>query len=181
MEHRKRLYWVIFLGLAGVIAIIPEYFFTEESASMPVQTRADFSPQEQGQLATLRSGQKSVSMRKQEGSIRREKQAVETSTDLFAPHSWYVAPPRVPVAVVPVYSPPPRRPVAPPLPFRFIGKLDDSQKMLVFLQRGEEVHVVSVGDVIDGTYRVDGVTDDRMTLVYLPLQATQSLNVGSKL
>ena len=181
MEHRKRLYWVIFLGLAGVIAIIPEYFFTEESASLPSEIRSDFSPQEQGQLAALRSSQELMSMGKQAGRIRGDEQAVATNSDLFAPHNWYVAPPLAPVAVVSVYSPPPRRPAAPPLPFRFIGKLDDSQQMLVFLQRGENVHVVRVGDVIDGTYRVDGVTDDRMTLVYLPLQVTQSLNVGSKL
>ena len=181
MDNRKRLYWCLFLGLSGAIAVIPEYFFTEEEAGMSSGVGAPFSPQEQGQLAALRSEQEPVMAGNRERRLREERQMQVSHADLFAPHNWYVAPPRAPVVAVPVSSPPPRRPAAPPLPFRFIGKLDDSQQMLVFLQRGEDVHVVRVGDVIDGTYRVEGVTDDRMTLVYLPLQVSQSLNVGSKL
>ncbi|ART83119.1 hypothetical protein CBP31_11245 [Oceanisphaera profunda] len=181
MHNRKRLYWIIFFGLAGIIAVVPEYFFTEKTDVIGV-TQADFSLDKQGQLAALRSGPESTKSGKQELGITAKGHNIAVNTDLFASHSWYVAPQRAPVVVAPVSSPlPPPKPMTPPLPFRFIGKLDDSQKVRVFLQQGEKVYVVSVGDVIDGTYRVDGVTDNLMTLLYLPLQVTQSLSVGSKL
>jgi hypothetical protein len=75
-------------------------------------------------------------------------------------------------------APPP--PSAPPLPFQFLGKLDDSETLRVFLQRGERVHTVSVGDVIDGTYRVERIAAGQMTLIYLPLNVSQTLSVGSE-
>ncbi|MGO5000041.1 hypothetical protein [Oceanisphaera sp. W20_SRM_FM3] len=177
MHNRKRLYWIIFLSVAGVVAIIPEYFLTDETDTTTVSS-ADLSMTKQGPLAALRSGSESTKSSKPSAAISNNR---AVNADLFAAHSWYVAPKRAPVALVPVsLPPPPAKPMTPPLPFRFIGKLDDSQKIRVFLQQGEKVHVVSQGDVIDGTYRVDGVTDDGMTLLYLPLQVTQSLSVGSK-
>jgi hypothetical protein len=53
--------------------------------------------------------------------------------------------------------------------------------VLVFLQRGSEVHAVRVGDVIDGTYGVRSIGSTEMVLVYLPLDIPQTLSVGSKL
>jgi Tfp pilus assembly protein PilP len=78
-------------------------------------------------------------------------------------------------------SAPPAKPKAPPLPFKFIGKLDDSQQLQVFLLRGEQVLVVREGDLIDKTYKVQRIDAERMTLVYLPLDIAQSLAVGSAL
>ena len=180
MHNRKRLYWIIFLSVASMMAIIPEYFFTDETDTATVSS-ANLSMTKQGPLAALRSDAESTKSGKPSSAITAKGHNIAVNADLFAAHSWYVAPQRAPVTVAPVsLPPPPPKPMTPPLPFRFIGKLDDSQKIRVFLQQGEKVHVVSKGDVIDGTYRVDGVTDDGMTLLYLPLQVTQSLSVGSK-
>lgn len=48
-----------------------------------------------------------------------------------------------------------------------------------FLLKDTELHVVEVGDVIDERYRVDSISGAQMTLVFLPLQAAQTLTIGS--
>ena len=47
------------------------------------------------------------------------------------------------------------------------------------LAEGERLHIVRVGDVLDGRYRVSAVGRARVDLVYLPLNQTQSLASGA--
>jgi hypothetical protein len=71
--------------------------------------------------------------------------------------------------------PPPPRPQAPPLPFAYMGKLVEDAATTVFLARQDRNYIVRAGDTIDGTYRVEKVADDAVELVYLPLNARQTL------
>jgi hypothetical protein len=89
----------------------------------------------------------------------------------FASTSWYVPPP-------PPKPGPPPKPVAPPLPFTFMGRYDDAAKAVVMLVKGDRLYTVSVGDVIDGTYRIDRITDRSIELIYLPLNEKQALPTG---
>lgn len=66
------------------------------------------------------------------------------------------------------------KPVAPPLPFRYLGKMIEDGKLAVFLARGEESLSVSAGQRL-GDYRVDKVTDSEVVFTYLPLKTKQSL------
>src|SRR5690606_23757372 len=162
---RRRLFWLVFFGTAAVIALVPELYFPEpgEEGDMPVVVR---SIEQQGELAALRTlATKSVSATPSEVASA----APAAPADLFAPHSWYVATPAQPVVVRPGAAPVAPQPVAPPLPFSFIGKLDDSQRLQIFLLNGERLHVVTVGDVIDGTYRVERIDPQQLTLTYLPM------------
>nr|NMG32422.1 secretion system X translation initiation factor [Aromatoleum evansii] len=74
----------------------------------------------------------------------------------------------------------PPAPTAPPIPYEYLGKLADGHSVRVFLVRGDRPYTVSEGDVVDGSYKVKSITDTTMTLVYLPLDITQTLPVGSK-
>ena len=98
--------------------------------------------------------------------------------DLFAPHSWYVAPPPPPPAPV-VYQTPPA-PTAPPLPFAFMGsyRTDGGGGAVYYLTAGDRVYDVKVGDTLDNTYSVDGVKSGQLLLTYMPLKIQQSLAVG---
>lgn len=96
------------------------------------------------------------------------------SADLFAVRGWQPpAPPPPPPAVAPP-------PVAPPLPFRYLGRLEDGGAIAVFLVEGNQPHarVLRQGDV-SGPYRVDEVTAEGMRLTYLPLNQSQQLLFGS--
>lgn len=100
-------------------------------------------------------------------------------TNVFAATSWQ--PPPAPPAPAPAPAPAavaPAPPVAPPLPFRFLGRYGDAGVQIVMLVKGEQLYLVSVGDTIDQAYRVDRVSGTTVELTYLPLQLKQSLSTG---
>lgn len=100
-------------------------------------------------------------------------------SDLFQHKSWYVAPPPPPPPP-PVAPPPPPPPQAPPLPFRYLGRIEESpDRVTYYLTQGERLVVVAVGDTIDNTYRVESAQNGQMTLNYLPLEIKQSLHIGA--
>lgn len=75
--------------------------------------------------------------------------------------------------------PPPPPPQAPPLPFVYMGRLDEDQNMTVFLTAGDRNLVVKPGDVIDNTYKIEQVTDSAVVLTYLPMNQQQTLAIGT--
>lgn len=90
--------------------------------------------------------------------------------------SWY-APPPPPPAPPPSLPQPPAEPVAPPLPFTYLGhfKNQDLPAPVIILGRADRVYTVSEGEVIDDTYRIGPVTAGILELTYLPLNIKQSL------
>lgn len=70
----------------------------------------------------------------------------------------------------------PARPAAPPLPFRYFGKLTENGKSEVFVMRGGEVLSIEPGKTY-GQYRVEQVSDARITFTYLPLKTKQTLDL----
>ena len=106
--------------------------------------------------------------------LRREANAGETA-NVFESKSWYVPPPPPP----PAKPLPPPPPSAPPLPFTYLGRYEDRAKPVIFLVRGDRVLLVSAGDVIEGTYRVDGIVGTALGLTYLPLNIKQSIDIGT--
>lgn len=68
----------------------------------------------------------------------------------------------------------PAKPEAPPLPFRYLGKLIEDGKLSVFLANGEESVTAKSGERI-GDWRVDKVTENEVQFTYLPLKTKQSL------
>ena len=93
-------------------------------------------------------------------------QKPEKPVDPFAPRSF-----SPPAGAAPAQ---PEKPVAPPLPFRYLGRMLEDGKLNVFLARGEESLSVRAGSRI-GEYRVDKVTDSEVVFTYLPLKTKQSL------
>ena len=117
----------------------------------------------------------------------------------FESLSWYQAPVRThksyeaqalppplsalpnPVPLSPLVAamaPPPPKPVAPPVPFTYLGTYQDGGKPMYFLVKGDQVYHVKEGDVIEGNYRVEGIEGTVLKLLYLPLNVRQTLNVG---
>jgi hypothetical protein len=95
---------------------------------------------------------------------------------LFGSQNWNPPAPPPPVQAVNTAPPPP--PMAPPLPFKLIGKSVGSGMYEVYLARGEQVYLVREKTTIDGTYRVDKIAPPMLTLTYLPLNQVQQLNIG---
>lgn len=90
----------------------------------------------------------------------------------FAVRTW--EPPR---PVVQVAVPPP--PQAPPLPYRFLGRVSDPERGNAFLlTAGDRVLSVKAGDVLDGQYLVEEYRDGQLHFLYQPMNIRQTLFVG---
>jgi len=76
-------------------------------------------------------------------------------------------------------APAPPPPQAPPLPFTYLGRLDEDQDTTVFLTAGDRNLVVKPGDVIDNTYKLEQVTQSTVVLTYLPMNQKQTLAIGT--
>lgn len=98
----------------------------------------------------------------------------ESPTDLF----YIEPPPRPATERAPVAVAPPPAPMAPPLPYTYMGKLSDQGELAVFLTRNGKPYVARPGDVLDGQYRVDAIRPPVLELTYLPLEQKQTLNIG---
>ncbi len=110
-----------------------------------------------------------------------------TGSRAFAVHRWLPpAPPPPPPApppapVVATAPPPPAAPVAPPLPFVFVGMLEKGleQRPQAFLAKGETLLVVGAGDLLDNkSYRIETLSPQEIVMTYLPLATRQTLPVA---
>lgn len=112
--------------------------------------------------------------------LGKPKSEKSTVGDAFNNLSWYVPPPVKPQAYEPPPPPPPPppAPTAPPLPFTFLGRYDDSVSLVIILTKGDRIYTVSVGDVIENTYKVEKLTAGVLTFIYLPLKIEQKLRIG---
>ncbi|WP_322025302.1 hypothetical protein [Burkholderia sp. BCC1977] len=98
--------------------------------------------------------------------------SVEAAHDPFTASSWLPPPPVVP----PPPETRPAPPTAPPVPFVYLGQQDaKSAKPHVFLGNGDQLLIVSPGDVIDSQYRVESVSESNVVLTYLPLNQIQTV------
>jgi len=95
--------------------------------------------------------------------------ALVTPVDLLAARSWIVPPPPPPVVA----------PKAPPLPFTLVGRLIDNDQQVVFLANQDRNYIAREGAKLDNNYRVERIEAGRMTLIYLPLDERQILNLGA--
>ncbi|MCU7376095.1 hypothetical protein PEC18_36255 [Paucibacter sp. O1-1] len=92
-----------------------------------------------------------------------------------------------PATVAPVPQPPqtqlppvePPKPVAPALPFTVIGKKFERGQWEVYLAKGEQNFIATVGQRLSDDYLVRAITATQMTLVYVPLNEQQTLQIGA--
>jgi len=73
----------------------------------------------------------------------------------------------------------PVAPTAPPVPFTFVGKMTEEGHDKIFLQEGETLHTVTAGDVVARNYKILGIENGVVTVLYLPLNITQTIREGA--
>lgn len=93
--------------------------------------------------------------------------AAAPQNDPFARRSFAAAPVQQAAAA----------PVAPPLPFRYFGKLTERGATEVFVMRGDDLISIAPGRKIDQEYRVEKITDTSISFTYLPMKMTQSMDL----
>jgi len=69
----------------------------------------------------------------------------------------------------------PAAPSPPPLPYRFAGRVVREGTPQLFLAKRDVAIPIKEGQILDGTYRVEAIGENRVTLVYLPLNHRESI------
>ena len=96
--------------------------------------------------------------------------------DLFKVHSWLVLAP-----VRKAKAQPAPAPVAPPAPFTYVGKLDDSPTgTQFFLMENGRLFSVLKGEKIGRQWRLDNDDAGSLYLTFLPLNMPQTLTKDAK-
>ncbi|MHC8400408.1 hypothetical protein ACYZTX_13265 [Pseudomonas sp. MDT1-17] len=170
MNTKRVVGWVAFFGVAAALTWLPEYFTSSQEADASVAAVATPTKSKtRGALPAASAGKTAAAVKD-----------LGPAGDLFAARSWKAAQKLATVTEQPVnFTPVVQAPSAPPMPFQFIGKLSDRSDLQVFLQNGEKIYVVRKGDVIDETWRIEGISDVELSFIYLPLHLSQTLSVGS--
>lgn len=95
------------------------------------------------------------------------------SSDLFTVHSWRIEKPVKKIMLVPEIAPPP---VAPPAPFTYLGKFEESpNNPQIFLMANNQLYSVNKGEKINEVWRFDNEDISTLYFTYLPLNMKQKL------
>lgn len=99
-----------------------------------------------------------------------------TITNPFKVHSWLVVPP-----VKRVKPAPPPIPTAPPAPFTYMGKYEETPtNNQIFLMANNRLYSATVGKNIDAQWRLDSEDANSLQLTFLPLDLPQVLSKTAK-
>ncbi len=158
---------------AAALALAAALHFYRAPAAEPVQGLAQ-APQRAGSPAP---GTPQAPQARQTAPHRQPWTAA--SADPFRSVS-FAPPPPAPVAVqapAPVAA---EKPVTPPFPYQFFGRMVDvNGKTLTFLIRDGSLVPVQQGEVLDGSYRIDAASDTQLMVTYLPLNEQSTLTLQS--
>jgi hypothetical protein len=171
-DRTKVLYGTLALTLVATVWLSTVEDSDAELVAPRVAPSADEARRDAG--ATSRPVQQSVPVREsppQSSTLllpQARKPFPKEGADFAAPLSFRpVLPPPAPEAA--------RAPVAPPLPFRFIGAIEEGALRRAFIMDGTQLHIVGPGDLVDGRYRVERVEPGFIEFTYLPLGRRQTL------
>jgi len=153
----------IFLGLAGVGAAVAA-----------IALGLDYSQGERaGSIATSSSQAKTPVSPERLAQLPAREAIGKPRGQPFDARSW--APPAPPASKV---APAPPKPVAPPVQYRVAGQVSHDGVMEVVLAHGDRIFTVREGETLEDIYRIEAITPDAVTLVYLPLNERQQIPVA---
>jgi hypothetical protein len=69
-------------------------------------------------------------------------------------------------------------PTAPPVPFKYIGKIWGDDEFQVFVGFKGKYLVVKEGDLIQKTYKIEKIAPPIMTVTYMPMNILQNMQIG---
>lgn len=95
-----------------------------------------------------------------------------SNRDLFASQ---LPPPPPPAPVIIAPPPPPEPPKAPPVPFQYLGMLEEGEQLHIYLSKGEMTYITHVGEKLDEVYLVKRLDKQGIRVVYLPLSEEQTI------
>lgn len=85
-----------------------------------------------------------------------------------------LAPQQVAVDTAPI------EPQVPAVPFRIVGRYVDDGVTGMFVQYNDRTLLARVGEMIGDDYKVDSIDGQNLTVVYLPMNVSQTISTGAE-
>lgn len=156
----RRYWWHVLLVLIGLLVAIE--MGNHESGQAKHQVTA--SPQPPSAPKGTQAGGADI-------GATGEPPSPTAATDIFAVRTWEPPPPPMDMT--------PPAPEAPPVPFRFLGRIaEHGQKPAFLLGAAERVMAVRVGDTIDKEWRLENAQGGELIFRYRPLNLRQTLPIS---
>lgn len=168
-SHRKIVLFAILAGLLALVIFDPAGAPESDATSSAALLRAE-SPVNVADATVAASTALKVN-----GMALPERPSLgESRASLFEARSWLPPPPpKITVAPAP--------PMAPPMPYKFAGKLLQNGQLQVFLTKGDATISITPGQLLDSVYRVETIDENKIILVHLPSGVTDTIPVNSSL
>lgn len=167
VDKSARVRWTILLLAAGVTAAASFYPTDDTSLIEPVRPKKRTAPPAPTTTAAVVA------------SATLATDATEP-LDPFAPRGWQAPPPPPPPAppkpIQVVAAPVVQAPVGPPpLPFKFMGAMNDDGAQVIYLSRGDQALIARNGETLEGTYKVLAIDSQHIEFEHLPTGEKQTL------
>ena len=163
MNTRQR--WI---ALALIVTVMVAFWLGREDSDEVVETVRRVDRTAAPATASAKPGKSTP----RAAPVARER-LVQMQANLFPSQTW-VPPPPPPKPYVP---PPPPPPKPPPVPFKYLGRWVDGGELTVFLVQGEQPIPIQTGQVLQGNWRVDEISDRQVVFTYLPLDMQSALGI----
>ena len=167
MNTRQR--W---LALALIVTLVAAFWPGSEDSVEVVETVRRVDRQAAPATVPATVPAKPGTSTPQAAPVARERLA-KMQANLFPRQTW-VPPPPPPKPSIP---PPPPPPKPPPLPFKYMGRWVEGGQLTVLLLQGEQPIPIQAGQVLQGNWRVDEVSDRQVVFTYLPLDMQSALGI----
>jgi len=157
----------------AALALLAGLVTGREQAPAPERTPASLSRAPQQQAPNMPELELDRLVRQPHGRSFSDLFAVPVTAPSIEPPVFLPEP--VPAQAVAAAVPAPA-PAAPPLPFAYLGRMVNGDRIVAYLLKGDQMHLAEAGQILGDDYRVEGITDAAVHFVYLPLGTKQVLN-----
>lgn len=171
MDKRARVRLGALLALAAITAAASFYPPVDRSLAATAPRREQKSP--------ASPNSRNIGTTEVDNAAPMEEQE---EVDPFTPRGWQAPPAPVEQPKPAAAAAAPAAPVAPtgppPLPFKFMGRMNDGAdngQQMIYLSKGEQIVVVQGGETLDGTYKVVSIEADHIDFEHLPTGEKQTL------
>ena len=146
---------ILLAVLAGLIVLVVFDFPGDDASREHASPISATSGGGSESAAPTRGG--AVSQLMEKFVFRKRALIGESQGPLFGSHGWQPLPPITATATAPP-------PVAPPMSYKFSGASVYNGQLQVFLTKGDAIIPISLGETIEGGYRVEAIDERQITL-----------------
>ncbi|WP_198119316.1 hypothetical protein [Massilia rhizosphaerae] len=173
MDKHAKLRWTVLLS--ALAATLVAMFYPVDG---PVESRIP---------ATVRPGPSPVIKLVAAPASKEQSRPVWIASDEnpFGLRVWETSPPPVVESARVVQSAElvqtaPAQEAPPPLPYRFLGQMQDGGNRIIYLGRGEEVLLAHQNDVLEGSYKVVAINDSMIEFESVQSGIRQALPIPAQ-